>query len=192
MPSILEIRWHSRGGQGAMLAVRTLARAVIRDGKYAQGLPEFGPERMGAPIRAYNRISDQPFALYCAIINPHIIVILDPSVAKLIDVTEGMYDDSKVIVNTDISPTEIREKLNIPKGKGKIYAIDALKISQQELGRPMPNTPIMGALVKVASIISFDALLGEVEKEFSERFPKKIVEANLTAIRRGYEEVVEE
>ncbi len=187
MSDLIEIRWHSRGGQGAMLAVRTLARAVIKDNKYAQGLPEFGPERMGAPIKAYNRFSTQPFSLYCGIVNPHVVVLLDPSVTKLVDVTEGIYADSKLLVNIELSTQEVREKLKLKNGI--VYVVNATKIAQETLGRPMPNTPMMGALIKIVPVISLEVLLDEVAREFKEKFTPRVVEANLAAIKRGYEEV---
>ncbi|HBQ28996.1 pyruvate synthase [Peptococcaceae bacterium SCADC1_2_3] len=190
MSDLIEIRWHSRGGQGAMVAVRTLARAVIKDNKYAQGLPEFGPERMGAPIKAYNRFSTQPFSLYCRIVNPHVVVLLDPSVAKIVDVTEGIYDDSKLLVNVCLPPQEVRERLKLKNGK--IYTVDATRIAQETLGRPMPNTPMMGALIKLVPVISLEVLLNEVVGEFIGKCSPGIVEANLAAIKRGFEEVSEE
>ncbi|MBW1679018.1 MAG: 2-oxoacid:acceptor oxidoreductase family protein [Deltaproteobacteria bacterium] len=190
MAELMEVRWHSRGGQGAMLAVRTIARTVIRDGRYAQGLPEFGAERMGAPIRCYNRISNEPFSLYCGIVNPDVVVVLDPSVMKVINVTEGLKDGGSIIINIDLPPKAIRDKLGISLEK-KTYVIDAVKISMETLGRPMPNTPIMGALIKVSPFLTLECLLKDVEREFTKRFSQKVVAANLAAIKRGYEEVQE-
>lgn len=184
---IIEIRWHAHGGQGAMLAVRTLARAAIKQNKFAQGMPEFGPERMGAPIRAYNRVSNQKFSLYCAIVNPHVVVILDSSLIGTVNVTEGLRENGKVLVNTPQSPDKISAQLNLKNGT--IHTVDATAISMETMGRPMPNTPILGALVKITGIINLDGLLEDIKHTFSEKFSPKVVEANLKAIKRGYEEI---
>ncbi len=187
MTDVTEIRWHARGGQGTMLAARTLARAAINQGKYAQGMPEFGPERMGAPIRAYNRVSDENFSLYCAVVNPRVVVVLDPTLIGPVDVIDGLTKDGVVIVNTAESPEKMKEKLNIENGK--VFTVDATGISIKELGRPMPNTPILGALIKTVPLITLDALLDDIKHTFSEKFSPKVVEANINAIKKGYNEV---
>lgn len=184
---ITEIRWHARGGQGTMLAARMLARVAINEGKYAQGMPEFGPERMGAPMRAYNRISPNKFSLYCAVVNPDVVVVLDDSLIETIDVTEGLNKGGTVIVNSTRDTAELRQQLKLDKGK--VYAVDATGISVSALGRPMPNTPMLGAIAKVAGVVSLESLLADVKHTFGEKFPPKVVEANLNAIKKGYEEV---
>lgn len=184
---ITEIRWHARGGQGAMLAARTLARIAISEGKYAQGMPEFGPERMGAPIRAYNRVSEGNFSLYCAVVSPGVVIVLDPSLIDVVNVTEGLNKDGIVIVNTNQTPEEIRAKLKLKDGQ--VHTIDATGISVATLGRPMPNTPMLGAIVKVTNLVTIQGLLDDVKHTFGEKFSPKVVEGNINAIRRGYEEV---
>ena len=187
MPKITEIRWHARGGQGAMLAARTLARIAIEQGKYAQGMPEFGQERMGAPIRAYNRISEGKFSLYCAVVNPGVVIVLDPSLMDSVNVTEGLNKDGIIIVNTNQSPDEIRAKLKLKDGK--VYTLDATGISVATLGRPMPNTPILGAIVKITNLVTLEGLLADIKHTFGEKFSPKVVEGNINAIKRGYDEV---
>ncbi|MEW6025964.1 MAG: 2-oxoacid:acceptor oxidoreductase family protein [Planctomycetota bacterium] len=187
MSKITEIRWHARGGQGAMLAARTLARIAITEGKYAQGMPEFGPERMGAPMRAYNRISQENFSLYCSVVNPDVVVVLDDSLLDSVNVAEGLNKDGIVIVNTTKTPAELRGKLKMDGNK--IYTVDATGISVAALGRSIPNTPIMGAIVKTTNVVSLDALLADIKHSFGEKFAARVVEGNLTAIKKGYEEV---
>lgn len=187
MTKVTEIRWHARGGQGAMTAARTLARIAIAEGKYAQGMPEFGPERMGAPMRAYNRVSDANFSLYCSVVNPDVVVVLDPSLMSVVDVTEGLNKGGIVIVNTQKPPASLRQKLN--STEGKIYSVDATGISVAALGRPMPNTPMLGAIVKATGVVSLEAVLKDIKHSFGEKFAAKVVEGNLTAIKKGYDEL---
>lgn len=187
MSKVTEIRWHARGGQGAMTGARTLARIAISEGKYAQGMPEFGPERMGAPMRAYNRISKDNFSLYCSVVNPDVVVVLDPSLLNVVDVAEGLNINGIIIVNTTQSVSELRKKLKITGGK--IYTVDATGISMAALGKPMPNTPIIGAIVKATDVVTLDAVLDDIKHSFGEKFSAKIVEGNLTAIKKGFEEL---
>jgi pyruvate ferredoxin oxidoreductase gamma subunit len=188
MLKVTEIRWHARGGQGAMLGARALARAAISQGKYAQGMPEFGPERMGAPMRAYNRISDNKFSLYCAVVNPDVVVVLDPSLISTIDVSEGLNKGGAIIINTPKSVDEIRKQLKLANGS-KVYTIDATGISVAALGRPMPNTPMLGAIVKVTDVIKLEGLLDDIKHSFGEKFSGKVVEGNLNSIKQGYEKL---
>ncbi|MFH0888019.1 MAG: 2-oxoacid:acceptor oxidoreductase family protein [Planctomycetota bacterium] len=189
MIKVTEIRWHARGGQGAMLAARTLARVAISENKYAQGMPEFGPERMGAPIRAYNRISAGKFSLYCSVVNPDVVVVLDPSIMETIDVTEGINKDGIIIINTKQLPSELRGKLK--NDVNKVYTVDATGISVDTLGRPMPNTPIMGAIVKITGLITLEGLLTDIKHSFGDKFSPKVVEGNLISIKRGFAEIKE-
>lgn len=185
--SVTEIRWHARGGQGAMLAVRTLARAAINQGKFAQGMPEFGAERMGAPIRAYTRISNSKFSLYCSIVNPDVVIILEPSLIETVNVTEGLKPNGIILVNTSQAPDQVKKQFNF--NNYQVYTIDATGISTTELKRPMPNTPMLGALTKVIGMIELDGLLKDIQHDFSEKFSPKVVEANIKSIKRGFEEV---
>lgn len=192
---ITEIRWHARGGQGTMLAARMLARVAINQGKYAQGMPEFGPERMGAPMRAYNRISPNKFSLYCAVVNPDIVVVLDDSLIQTVNVTEGLNKGGTVIVNSTKDTSELRQQLKLDtdsergESNGKVYALDATGISVSTLGRPMPNTPMLGAIAKISGVISLESLLADIKHTFGEKFSPKVVEANINAIKKGYENI---
>jgi pyruvate ferredoxin oxidoreductase gamma subunit len=184
---LTEIRWHARGGQGAKTASTFLAEAAIEDGKYSQGFPDYGPERMGAPIRGFTRISDHPIRLHCAIEQPDTVVVLDDTLLDTVDVCEGMSENGTVIVNTKLDGKTVRSKLNW-KGK-KLHIVNASEIALDELGRPIPNTPMLGALVKVTDTISLDVLLKDITKKFEKKFRKQVVEGNLRAIKRAYEEV---
>lgn len=170
-----------------MTGARTLASIAISQGKYAQGMPEFGPERMGAPMRAYNRISDANFSLYCSVVNPDIVVVLDPSLINVIDVTEGLNKGGMVIVNTNQPIEELSKKLKT--NNGKIMTVDATEISLAALGRPMPNTPIIGAIIKATGVLPLDAVLAFIKHSFGEKYSPKVVEGNLAAIKKGYEEL---
>lgn len=186
---LLEIRWHARGGQGAKTAATLLASVAIEEGKYGQGFPDYGPERMGAPIRGYTRLSTKPIRIHSAIYHPDVVVVLDPTLLDAVDVCEGLKDGGSVIVNTDESPEEIRNKLGLAKEKAKVYTVDATRISIEEIGRPIPNTPMMGALVKVTGAIKLETVFRDIKKKFGKKFGEKIVQGNLNAIKRAYEEV---
>ena len=184
---LIEIRWHARGGQGAKTASTFLAEAAIKDGKYSQGFPDYGPERMGAPIRGFTRISDHPIRLHCAIEEPDIVAVLDDTLLDTVDVCEGISEKGTVIVNTNKDGKTIREKVNFD-GKN-LYLVNASEIALEEMGRPIPNTPLLGALVRVSDTITLDVLLKDIEKKFLKKFKKQIVDGNLRAIKRAYEEV---
>jgi len=188
MPKMIEIRWHARGGQGAVIASRYLAASAIRQNLYFQAFPQFGTERMGAPIVAYTRISDAPINLRCAIEEPDVVVVLDPTLLKSVNVTANLKEGGSIIANYPGTPEELAKELNVD-GKFKVYTVDAYKISTEEIGRPIPNTPMVGALARVLGIISLDNILAEFEDQFSHRFKPEIVQKNLKAVRRAYEEV---
>jgi len=189
MGEFIEIRWHGRGGQGAKTAATFLASAAISAGKYGQGFPEYGPERRGAPMRGFTRISDEPITRHDPVESPKVVVVLDPTLLEIVDVTEGMPDDGIILVNTSFPPSTVREKLKLPKGKYKIYTVDATKISIEELGRAIPNTPMLGALIKATGIIDIDEIYRDIKEKFSKKFPEKIVQGNINAIKRAYEEL---
>ena len=184
---LTEIRWHARGGQGAKTASTFLAEAAIKDGKYSQGFPDYGPERMGAPMRGFTRVSDQPVRLHCAIDSPDIVIVLDDTLLDTVDVCEGLPADGVLIINSKKDPKAIRDKISWD-GK-QMYTINASEIALDEMGRPIPNTPMLGALVKVSEMISLEVLLEDITVKFSKKFKKQIVEGNLRAIKRAYEEV---
>jgi len=189
MQDLLEIRWHGRGGQGAKTAAVLLAEVVSAAGKYIQGFPEYGPERMGAPVLAFNRISDQPISIHCHVTEPDIVVVLDPTLLAAIDVSEGLGEDGVILVNTSESPADQRHAMGL-KGR-KLYTVDASGIALEAIGRNIPNTPMIGALFRVTQLIEYEAFRRLVEQELKHKFRTKpeVVQGNLEAIERAYEEV---
>ena len=144
MKDLVEIRWHGRGGQGAKTAALLLADAALASGKYIQAFPEYGPERMGAPVASFNRISTEPIYLHSGVLSPRIVIVLDPTLVDSIDVTEGVPQDGTILVNTEKAPADIKKALGIT-GSIKVYTVDASKISTETIGRDIPNTPMLGA-----------------------------------------------
>jgi len=186
MKELLEIRWHGRGGQGAKTAAQFLAEAALGLGKSIQAFPEYGPERAGAPIRAYTRISDHEIRVHSPVTNPDIVVVIDPTLLDTINVAEGLVDDGTLVVNTDKSADDIRKKTNFKKGK--VAVCDATKISLETLGISMPNTPMIGALLKVRPIVPREAIEKEVQHKFLKKIGEEKTNANITAIRRAFDE----
>ncbi|MDR1571214.1 MAG: 2-oxoacid:acceptor oxidoreductase family protein [Clostridiales Family XIII bacterium] len=183
---MIEIRWHGRGGQGAKTAALLLADAAFETGMYVQGFPEYGPERMGAPITAYNRLDDQPIRIHSNIYEPDIVVVVDQTLVGPVDVTSGLKKGGAVIVNTDLSPAEVRGMF---KGcTGAIHAIDARDISLRSMGRNLPNTPLLAAVVKVAGIMGEDEFLKNMEGSFAHKFAAKpeVIKGNMLAIREAW------
>ncbi len=189
--ALLEIRWHGRGGQGAKTAALLFADAAVETGKYIQAFPEYGPERMGAPVFAFNRISEKPILQHCGIKNPNIVVVLDPTLMETIDVTDGLSEDGTILVNTQKTAQEIKNQLKLTEQK--IYVVDASKISKEILGRDLPNTPMLGALIKVSKLLEFEPMLKSVRKRLEKKFAGRpeVIEGNIKAIKRAYEEVQE-
>jgi len=190
MKKITEVRWHGRAGQGAKTAALLLAEAALSEGKYIQGFPEYGPEREGAPMKAFTRISDTPIFIHSGVTNPDAVVVLDTTLLGVVNVTEGLPEEGVILVNTGANPADMRKRLNM--NKGKVYTVDATAISLEILGRNLPNMPMIGALIKAVPILSLDTLLKGVEKKFGKKFNSKIVEGNISAIRKAYEEVKSE
>ena len=191
MPQLTEIRWHARGGQGAKTASLLVAEAAAMEGKYSQGFPDYGPERMGAPMRGFTRISDDPIRVHCAILEPDMVVVLDDTLLSAVDVAAGTpADDGLMIVNTVRTAADVRRELKL-EGR-KIFTIDATGIAIDEIGRPIPNTPMLGALIKVSNLLSLDAVTRQIKKKFSHGFRPEILEGNIRALQRAYEEVVGE
>ncbi|MFQ6086696.1 MAG: pyruvate ferredoxin oxidoreductase subunit gamma [Candidatus Bathyarchaeia archaeon] len=178
----MEIRWHGRGGQGAWTASEILAKAAILEGKYIQSFPEFGPERMGAPVNSYTRISEEPINLHCSVYNPDVVVVLDPTLLKTVPVAQGLKEDGVIIVNTKVTPAEIREKLDLKTGK--IWTIPATEIAIRILGRPITNTAMIGAVARATQIISLES----IEKAAKERFPPNVADKNVAIIKEAYKE----
>ncbi len=190
MVKTMEFRWHGRGGQGTVTAAKVLADACLSGGRHVQAFPEYGPERAGAPLRAYNRISDHIIRMYCPVLHPNVISIADATLIDGINVTEGALDDSIFLVNTSKDPKEIREKLNAKPGQ-KVFTVDASKIALDCIGRALPNASMLGAISKATGIVDMDTLLANVKKSFGKKFARKIIDGNLDATKRGYEEVKE-
>jgi len=189
MGNMLEIRWHGRGGQGAKTAALLLGEAAVQAGKYVQAFPEYGPERMGAPVQSFDRISDQPITLHCSVTNPEVVVVLDPSLMEGVDVTSGLAEDGVLLINTSKSPEEMRKLIDW-KGE-KLYTVDASTIAMETIKRNVPNTCMMGALIKATNLIDFNSLLEDTRNKLMKKFKNRpeIVEGNMNAIRRAYEEV---
>lgn len=189
MGKTVEIRWHGRGGQGAKTASLLLADAAFNFGKYVQGFPEYGPERMGAPITAYNRISDERLSIHSNIYEPDYVVVVDDTLISSVDVTAGLKEDGAIIINTTKEPEEVRPLL---KGyKGKVCTVDARTISIEALGRYFPNTPMLGAVVKVSKVVDPEDFKKDMVESFKHKFAKKpeVVEGNVKALERAMEEV---
>ena len=187
MSNGFEIRWHGRGGQGAKTAALLLADAAFKTGKYVQGFPEYGPERMGAPITAYNRISDQPIRVHSNIYTPDLVAVVDETLLHSVDITDGLKEDGAVIVNSPKSPEEIRPML---KGyKGKVYTVDARKISVEALGKYFPNSPMLAAAVAVSGIMEHDAFISEMRNSYQHKFAKKpeVINGNMLALQLTYD-----
>ena len=188
--NLTEIRWHARGGQGAVTAAKMVAELALGQGKHFQAFPEYGPERSGAPIVAFTRVSDDPIQLYCGIEHPGIVVVLDESLLSAIDVTTGAPADAVVLVNSEMSPAELRKHSGL-KG-GRLFTIAATRIATETIRRPIPNTPMVGALTRITGLFPIDKVLEFLRYDFGKKFPPKVVEGNLSAITRAYEEVKSE
>ena len=189
MKDLIEIRWHGRGGQGAKTASLLLADAAFNTGKYIQGFPEYGPERMGAPITAYNRISTNPITIHTNIYEPDYVVVVDDTLLESVDVTAGLKEDGAIVINTTKSADYLKSVL---KGySGEIYTIDAKKISEEALGRYFPNTPMLAAIVKVSKIMSDEDLLNDMKGSFKHKFAKKpeVIDGNMKALEMSLKEV---
>ena len=186
---MIEIRWHGRGGQGAKTASLLLADAAFNTGKYIQGFPEYGPERMGAPITAYNRISDTPIRIHSNIYEPDYVVVVDDTLLESVDVTAGLKKDGAIVINTTKDGEELKKSL---KGyEGKIYTIDARKVSMETLGKYFPNTPMLAAIVKVSEIMNEDDFVKDMEGSFKHKFAKKpeVIDGNMRALKMALSEV---
>ena len=191
MNNMVEIRWHGRGGQGAKTASLLLADAAFNTGKYIQGFPEYGPERMGAPITAYNRISDTPIRIHSNIYEPDYVVVVDDTLLESVDVTAGLKEDGAIVINTTKDGEELKKLL---KGyKGKVYTIDARKVSMETLGKYFPNTPMLAAINKVSKIMNEQDFIKDMKGSFKHKFAKKpeVIEGNMKALQMALNEVKE-
>lgn len=189
MKDTVEIRWHGRGGQGAKTAALLLADVCFSTGKYVQGFPEYGPERMGAPITAYNRISSERIRIHSNIYHPDFVVVVDETLLETVDVTAGLSKDGAIVVNTAKSAEEIKPHLN--GYQGKVYTIDARRISVAALGKYFPNSPMLAAIVAISGVIDRATFLKEMESSYKHKFAKKpeVIEGNMNALRTVLQEV---
>ena len=189
MSNLTEIRWHGRGGQGAKTAALLLADVAFQTGKYVQGFPEYGPERMGAPITAYNRISDKEIRVHSNIYDPQYVVVVDESLLEAVDVTKGLKKDGAILVNTERTKEEIIPHL---KGyEGEVYIIDAKKVSLANMGKYFPNTPLLAAIVKVTGLMDEETFLKEMRASFQHKFASKpvVIDGNMAALEMAMKEV---
>ena len=189
MNDLIEIRWHGRGGQGAKTASLLLADAAFNTGKYIQGFPEYGPERMGAPITAYNRISNSPITIHSNIYEPDYVVVVDDSLLEAVNVTEGLKETGAIIINTTKNKEEITRLL--PNYKGNIYTIDAKTISIEAIGKYFPNTPMLAAIVKVGNIMEEEAFKKDMLDSFKHKFAKKpdVIDGNMKALEMALKNI---
>lgn len=188
MQGLTEIRWHARAGQGAVTAAQLVAEAAMSTGQYMQAMPEYGPERTGAPLKAFTRVSDQPIEVHNNITKPNIVIVLDDTLLDTVDVLEGIRESGVLVVNTRHSSADVRQKIGAAQDIA-IWTVPASDISLDTIGRDIPNTPIVGALAKATGIIGLDDLKCHLEESFSEKFSEKIVQGNLESVDRAYEEV---
>ncbi|MDA8175034.1 MAG: 2-oxoacid:acceptor oxidoreductase family protein [Nitrospiraceae bacterium] len=190
MAETLEMRWHGRGGQGTVTAAKVLADACLSGGRYVQAFPEYGPERAGAPLKAYNRISDKELRMHCPVTHPKVVSVVDASLLDAMDVTEGATEDAVFVINTSKAPADIKKAMKVKPGQ-KVFTVDATKIALDEIGRALPNSPMLGAIGKITGLVTLEHMLDEVKKSFGKKFSEKIITGNLKAVDRGYKEVRE-
>jgi 2-oxoacid:acceptor oxidoreductase gamma subunit (pyruvate/2-ketoisovalerate family) len=186
LKDMLEFRWHGRGGQGAWTASELLARTAIYEGKYIQSFPEFGPERMGAPVTAFTRISTKPIRIHCAVYEPDIVVVLDPTLLKTVPVTSGIKENGVIIINSTEEPAKVRKTLKTEKGK--LWTIPATQIALKILGMPITNTAMLGTVARATELVSLDT----VEIILKERFRPDLAEKNFAVIKEAYNEAKQE
>ncbi len=190
MKEMIEIRWHGRGGQGAVTAAKIIADSAVYGGQYVQAFPEFGAERAGAPVASFNRISSEPIYMHSQIEHPGIVLVLDPTLTESVNVLEGMPDDGTLIINTNKKPADIKKELGITGGI-KVFTVDASTISKETIGRDIPNTPMLGALIRATNLLDFKEMLDDTKKKLEKKFKSKpeVIAGNIKAIERAYNEV---
>lgn len=191
MEKPIEIRWHGRAGQGVVTAGELLAEAAMEEGKYFQAFPDYGPERMGAPVKSYTRISDRPIEVHSQIQTPDVIVVVNPNLIGVVDLTEGLAEKGTVIINTPLPPAEMRQKLGLSGREVQVWTVDATRIGNETLRRDIPSTIMLGALVRATGLVRLDSLLHLVREKLGEKLQQHVVEANLAGLKRAYEEAVQ-
>lgn len=182
----MEICWHGRGGQGVVTANEILAETAIAAGMYVKAFPEFGPERMGAPIRGFTRISDKPIRVHSQVYEPDVVIIMDGTLVGKVDVTRGIKKDTVILANYPGTSKELQEALGTDAA---CYTLDANKIAIEEIGKPMVNTVMLGALIKCVNIVSYEMLEDQITNKFTGKLSEKVIVKNLSALKRGFEEV---
>ena len=188
MAQLTEIRWHARAGQGAVTAAKLVADTALMEGAYIQAMPEYGPERTGAPLKAYTRVCDEPIEIHNTITNPDIVVVLDDTLLENVDVTEGLKDDGAIILNTELSVKDARALLGVGESV-KVAVVDASGIAMDTIKRDIPNTPIVGALSKVTGVVPVDLVKERLVATFGKKFSQDVIDANLSSVDRAYQEV---
>lgn len=191
MSNYWEIRWHGRGGQGAVTAAKFLAEVALTKDFYFQAFPEYGAERMGAPIQAFTRISDAPIYIRSAVEKPNVIVVLDPTLIGAVNILEGLKNDTLILVNTPMPPAEVKKMLGLEGKNNRVFTVDATRIALETIGRPIPNTPLVGALVKATGLFQLEEVIEGLRVSFGKKFSEEVIEGNIAAIKRAYEEVLE-
>jgi len=190
MKDLTEIRWHGRGGQGVVTAGKVLAETALEAGLYFQAFPDYGPERAGAPIRAYTRLSKRPIVVHNQIDSPDVVVVLDPTILSTVSVVDGLEEGGIVIVNTSQPPDKLRAQLKLEGGR--VFAVNASHIAIEETGREITNTPMLGALAKATGLFTLDAVIAQLRHSFGTKLSAEIVEANVRAAKRAAEEMKED
>jgi pyruvate ferredoxin oxidoreductase gamma subunit len=187
MPGLTEIRWHGRGGQGVVTAGKLLAETAMGMGQYFQAFPDFGPERMGAPIRAFTRLSSRPITIHSQIETPDVVLVLDPTLLEAVPVTEGLKPDGTLLVNTPMSPAQVRQVTGF--ATGTVCTVDASHIAIEEIGRDITNTPMLGALARATGILAIADLVQQLRAWFGKRISPDMVQANVAALERAAQEM---
>lgn len=188
MPKMTEIRWHARAGQGAVTAAKVVAETALQAGQYMQAMPEYGPERMGAPIKAFTRISEEPIEIHNNIEFPDVVIVLDESLLDVVDVTEGIKDGGVVIINTCSPASGVKEVLGLDDSV-RVACVDASGIALDTIKRDIPNTPIVGAFTKVTGVVDVEVFKGLLATNLSKKFGQEMIDANFAAVDRAYKEV---
>jgi pyruvate ferredoxin oxidoreductase gamma subunit len=188
MAKLTEIRWHARAGQGAVTAAKLVAETALSQGRYMQAMPEYGPERTGAPMKAFTRVCDEPIEVHNNITNPQIVVVLDDTLLDLEDVTAGIEKDGYVVLNTTMTPAAAREKLGVADDI-VVATVDATGIAMQTIKRNIPNTPMVAAVSKVTGVVPLDSFTEHLKSTFGAKFTQEVIDANLKSVERAYEEV---
>jgi pyruvate ferredoxin oxidoreductase gamma subunit len=188
---LTEIRWHGRAGQGIVTAGELLAESALKDDMYFQAFPDYGPERMGAPIKSYTRISDEPIDVHYQILNPEVVVVVNPNLLGVVDVAEGLAEDGVVIVNSPESPARIRARLGLEGSKVRVFTVDATGIALETLKRDIPATIMLGAIIRASELVDLNGTVEVVKEKLGAKLRGEIVDANVKALRRAYDEVKE-